>query len=66
MNDSVTMQNQQDVTTSLKVGGETMAIKQKNMPSIETQKRMHAFFLKTSAPRIWQKEKEAAEKEKAR
>lgn len=36
----------------------------KNMPSIETQKRMHAFFMKTSAPRIYEKrQKEKAEKE---
>lgn len=26
----------------------------KTIPSIETQKRMHAFFMKTSAPRIYQ------------
>lgn len=30
----------------------------KNMPSIETQKRMHAFFMKTSAPRLYQKQLE--------
>lgn len=43
-----------------------MVVKQVNIPSIETQKRMHEFFLKTSAPRIWkaQKEKEKAEKER--
>ncbi|MFD1204007.1 hypothetical protein ACFQ38_02540 [Sporosarcina contaminans] len=29
-------------------------MKKKNMPSIETQKRMHAFFMKTSAPRIYE------------
>lgn len=35
------------------------------MPSIETQKRMHAFFMKTSAPRILKeiKEQEAKQKE---
>lgn len=26
----------------------------KTLPSIETQKRMHAFFMKTSAPRLYQ------------
>lgn len=30
-------------------------MKSKNMPSVETQKRMHAFFMKTSAPRIYEK-----------
>ncbi|WP_153721795.1 hypothetical protein [Sporosarcina cascadiensis] len=25
-----------------------------NMPSIEVQKRMHAFFMRTSAPRIYE------------
>lgn len=30
----------------------------KTMPSIETQKRMHAFFVKTSAPRIVARELE--------
>lgn len=35
----------------------------KSIPSIETQKKMHAFFMKTSAPRILEemKEKEMAE-----
>lgn len=39
-----------------------MTTKQKNMPSVEVQKRMHAFFMKTSAPRIYEqmKEKEVA------
>lgn len=27
----------------------------KTLPSIETQKKMHAFFMKTSAPRIYRK-----------
>jgi|GEM_PF-2257682 len=26
----------------------------KTIPSIETQKKMHAFFMKTSAPRLYQ------------
>lgn len=29
----------------------------KNMPSIETQKEMFDFFMRTSAPRIVQKQK---------
>ncbi|MFC9540834.1 hypothetical protein ACFTQ7_13215 [Lysinibacillus sp. NPDC056959] len=33
----------------------------KTMPSIETQQRMHAFFMKTSAPRIY---KELVEEQK--
>lgn len=27
----------------------------KTIPSIETQQKMHAFFMKTSAPRIYKK-----------
>ncbi len=27
----------------------------KTIPSIETQQHMHAFFMKTSAPRIYKK-----------
>lgn len=30
------------------------------MPSIETQQKMHAFFMKTSAPRILQEMKKEA------
>ncbi|WP_185903415.1 hypothetical protein [Lysinibacillus sphaericus] len=30
----------------------------KTIPSIETQQRMHAFFMKTSAPRIYKRELE--------
>lgn len=30
--------------------------KQKSIPSIETQKLMHAFFMQTSAPRIFKEE----------
>lgn len=33
----------------------------KSMPSIETQKKMHAFFMKTSAPRIYQQMLERGE-----
>lgn len=32
-----------------------------NMPSIEVQKRMHAFFMKTSAPRLYKQMKEKKE-----
>lgn len=35
----------------------------KTIPSIETQQRMHAFFMKTSAPRIYKKELEEAERQ---
>lgn len=35
----------------------------KTIPSIETQQRMHAFFMKTSAPRIY---KELLEEEQKR
>lgn len=35
-----------------------------NMPSIETQKKMHAFFMRTSAPRIYQKLKEQEDAER--
>ncbi|PID22473.1 hypothetical protein CSV61_02175 [Sporosarcina sp. P3] len=35
-----------------------------NMPSIETQKKMHAFFMRTSAPRIYRKIKEQEEAER--
>ncbi|WP_170939029.1 MULTISPECIES: hypothetical protein [unclassified Lysinibacillus] len=35
----------------------------KTIPSIETQQRMHAFFMKTSAPRIY---KELLEAERQR
>lgn len=35
----------------------------KTIPSIETQQRMHAFFMKTSAPRIY---KELLEEERKR
>ena len=41
-------------------GGITM----KTIPSIETQQRMHAFFMKTSAPRIYKKELEEAERQR--
>ena len=42
----------------------------KNMPNLETQQKMHEFFMKTSAPRILEErklkelEKEENEKEK--
>jgi len=36
----------------------------KTIPSIETQQRMHAFFMKTSAPRIYKKYLEEAERQR--
>lgn len=36
----------------------------KTIPSIETQQRMHAFFMKTSAPRIYKRQLEEAERQK--
>lgn len=36
----------------------------KTIPSIETQQRMHAFFMKTSAPRIYKKRLEEAERQR--
>lgn len=36
----------------------------KTIPSIETQQRMHAFFMKTSAPRIYKKQLEEEQKRK--
>lgn len=36
----------------------------KTIPSIETQQRMHAFFMKTSAPRIYQRQLEEERKRK--
>lgn len=39
-------------------------ITMKTIPSIETQQRMHAFFMKTSAPRIYKKELEDAERQR--
>ena len=33
------------------------------MPSIETQKKMHAFFMKTSAPRLYKKQLEKEREE---
>lgn len=36
----------------------------KTIPSIETQQRMHAFFMKTSAPRIYKRRLEEAERQK--
>lgn len=43
-----------------------MTDKQKNMPSIETQQRMHAFFMKTSAPRLIEEKRKEEEAEKER
>jgi len=36
----------------------------KTIPSIETQQRMHAFFMRTSAPRIYKKRLEEEQKRK--
>lgn len=36
----------------------------KTIPSIETQQRMHAFFMKTSAPRIYKRRLEEAERQR--
>jgi len=36
----------------------------KTIPSIETQQHMHAFFMKTSAPRIYKKQLEEEQKRK--
>ncbi|WKT75616.1 hypothetical protein [Lysinibacillus fusiformis] len=36
----------------------------KTIPSIETQRKMHAFFMKTSAPRIYKKYLEAERQRK--
>lgn len=36
----------------------------KTIPSIETQQRMHAFFMKTSAPCIYKKQLEEEQKRK--
>ncbi|MEA0565127.1 hypothetical protein [Lysinibacillus irui] len=36
----------------------------KTIPSIETQQRMHEFFMRTSAPRIYKKELEEAERQR--
>ncbi|MGF0471188.1 hypothetical protein ACQQ6W_16270 [Lysinibacillus fusiformis] len=36
----------------------------KTIPSIETQQRMHAFFMKTSAPRIYKRQLEEAERQR--
>ncbi|MFJ8102834.1 hypothetical protein [Lysinibacillus sp. NPDC096212] len=36
----------------------------KTMPSIETQQRMHAFFMKTSIPRIYKELLEAEQQRK--
>ncbi|WP_267897060.1 hypothetical protein [Lysinibacillus yapensis] len=36
----------------------------KTMPSIETQKKMHAYFMKTSAPRITKAQKEKEDERK--
>ncbi|MGE7945517.1 hypothetical protein [Lysinibacillus sp. NPDC093688] len=34
----------------------------KTIPSIETQQRMHAFFMRTSAPRIYKERLEEEQK----
>ncbi|WDU80302.1 hypothetical protein [Lysinibacillus sp. G01H] len=36
----------------------------KTIPSIETQQRMHAFFMKTSAPRIYKRQLEEEQRRK--
>lgn len=36
----------------------------KTIPYIETQQRMHAFFMKTSAPRFYKKQLEEEQKRK--
>lgn len=36
----------------------------KTIPSIETQQRMYEFFLRTSAPRIYQRQLEEERKRK--
>ena len=47
-------------TMNREKGGNVM----KTIPSIETQQRMHAFFMKTSAPRIYKELLEAEQKRK--